>query len=136
MGLVGPLTHSNAEWHSALQTQSRDGEWDQRDCLSQLPVREWGPSLNVQGTRIWNPGQPETLLFVSSPYSSDSFSFIRFEGGVCWETRGGDTPPAPSHMAIGTPPPEKKTEPVQGTRLRDVHGHKAKGVSVGVIINW
>ena len=39
---VGPLTRSNAEWHSALQTQSRDGEWDQRDRLSQLPVEESG----------------------------------------------------------------------------------------------
>ena len=43
--------------------------------------REWGPSLNVRGTRIWKPGQPETVLFVSSPYFSGSFSFIRFEGG-------------------------------------------------------
>ena len=64
------------------------------------------------------------------------------------ETRGGDTPPAFSHMAIGTggggggggtriPPPENRTEPVQGTRLRDVQGHKVpSGTSVGTLINW
>ena len=56
--------------------------------------------------------------------------------------RGGDTPPVPSSIASGTGgrgrhPTREKTEPVQGTRLRDVHGHKApSGMSVGVIINW
>ena len=37
-----PLTRSSAEWHSALQTKSRDEKWDQRDRLSQLPVEESG----------------------------------------------------------------------------------------------
>ena len=56
------------------------------------------------------------------------------------ETRGGDTPPAFSHMAIGTggargcSPPENRTEPVRGTRLRDGHGHKVPlGMSVGTL---
>ena len=44
--------------------------------------REWGPGPIVRGTRIWRPGQPETLLFVSSPYSSDSFS-SKFGGRRC-----------------------------------------------------
>ena len=35
-------TASNAEWHSALQTKSRDEKWDQRDRLSQFPVEECG----------------------------------------------------------------------------------------------
>ena len=36
-----------------------------------------------------------------------------------------------------TPPPENKTEPVQGTRLRDVQGHKVpSGMSMGTLINW
>ena len=32
----------NVEWHSALQTKSRDEKWDPRDRLSQLPVEESG----------------------------------------------------------------------------------------------
>ena len=91
------------------------------------------------GTRTWKPGQPETLLFVSSTYSSDSFSSSLREG-VPRETRGGDTPPAFSLMAIGTGggrgrrPPRYRTEPVRGTRLRDVHGDKVPlGTSVGTL---
>ena len=60
--------------------------------------------------------------------------------GVSRETHGGDTSPAFSLMAIGTGggrgrrPPEYKTEPVRGTRLRDVHGHKVPlGTSVGTL---
>ena len=91
--------------------------------------------------KIWKPGQPEAVLFVSSPYSSDSFSSVLRER-VCRETRGGDTPPAHFSIASGTGgrgrrPTREKTEPVQGMRLRDVYGHKApSGLSVGIIINW
>ena len=104
--------------------------------------REWGPGLSVQGTRIWKPGQPETLLFVSSRYSSDSFSFIRSEGGGvlgnAWRRHPSRSFPYGNwDGGTRTPPPENKTEPVQGTRLRDVHGHKVpSGTSMGTIINW
>ena len=101
--------------------------------------REWGPSLNVQGTRIWKPGQPETLLFVSSPYSSDSFSFIRFEGGGvsgnAWRRHPSRSFPGNWDGGTRTSPPGNKTEPVQGTRLREVHGHKAPS-GLSTIINW
>ena len=126
MGLVGPppLTRSSAKWHSALQTNSRAGNGIKGSFVAATGGREWGPSPIFRGTRTWKPGLPERLLFVSSPYSSDSF-FIQSR-----ETRGGDTPPAFSHMAIGTGggrgrrPPENRREPVQGTRLRDAHSHK------------
>ena len=84
---------SNAEWHSVLQTKSRDEKRDPRDRLSQLPVEEsGGPTRSSRGRGSGGP--TETLLFVSSPSSSsDSFLSVLREG-VPRETRGGDTPPA------------------------------------------
>ena len=53
--------------------------------------REWGPGPIVRGTRIWRPGQAETFLFVSSPYSSDFFS-SKFGGRGCLGKRVAETP--------------------------------------------
>ena len=81
--------------------------------------REWGPGLIVRGTRTWKPGQPETLLFVSSPYSSDSFS-SSFEGGGAsgnaWRRHPSRFFPYGNWDGgrTRTPPPEYRTEPVQG----------------------
>ena len=46
-----PTTRSNAEWHSALQTKSRDEKWDQRDRLSQLTVEDSGGLARSSGGR-------------------------------------------------------------------------------------
>ena len=92
--------------------------------------------------RIWKPGQPETLLFMSSPYSSDSFSSSFEGGGVlvnAWRRHPSRFFPYGNWDGgrTRTPTPENRTEPVQGTRLRDVHGHKVpSGTSVGTLINW
>ena len=143
MGLVGPpLTRSSAEWHSALQTKSRDEKWDQRDRSSQLPVEESGGLARASRGR--GSGSPDSQRRYYSCHHLILLILFHpaLREGVSRETRGGDTPPAFSHMAIGTggmrtPPPENRTEPVQGTRLRDVHGHKVpSGTSVDTLINW
>ena len=142
MGLVGPppLTCSSAEWHSALQTKSRDEKWDQRDRLSQLPVEESGGLARSSGGR--GPGRPDSQRRYYSYHHLIILILFHpaLREGLPRETRGGDTPPAFSLMAIGTGggrgrrPPEYRTEPVRGTRLRDVHGHKVPlGTSVGTL---
>ena len=60
---------SDVEWHSVLQTKSRDEKWDPRDRLSQLMVEESGGPTQSSGGR-GSGGPAETLLFVSSPSSS------------------------------------------------------------------
>ena len=92
---------SNAEWHSVLQTKSRDEKWDPRDRLSQLPVEESGGPTRSSGGR-GSGGPAETLLFVSSP-SSPLFSF----------------------MTIGTVGPEDETEgcPRSESAIRHERGH-------------
>ena len=104
-----PLTRSSAEWHSALQTKSRDKRWDQRNRLSQLPVEEsGGPARSSRGRGSGSPDSQRRyyschhliLLILFHPALRE---------GVSRETRGGDTPPAFSHMGGGggtrTPPP-------------------------------
>ena len=107
-----------------LPGKSRDEKWDQRDRLSQLPVEESGGLARSSGGR--GPGSPD-----SSYYSYHHLIFLilfhpALREGVSRETRGGDTPPAFSHMAIGTGggrgrrPPENRTEPlVWGRRMVD-----------------
>ena len=140
MGLVGPLlTRSNAEWHSALQTKSRDEKWDQRDRLSQLPVEESGGLARSSGGR--GPGSPDSLRRYYSYHHLILLILFHpaLREGVPRETRGGDTPPrffpyGNWDGGRGRRPPGYGTGPVRGTRLRDVHGHKVPlGTSVGTL---
>ena len=57
---------SDVEWHSVLQTKSRDKKWDPRDRLSQLPVQEsGGADPIVRGTRIWRPGRDIAVRIIA-----------------------------------------------------------------------
>ena len=98
-----PLTRFNAEWHLALQTKSRDEELDQRDRLSQLPVEEsGGPARASRGRGSGSPDSQRHYYSCHHPVLLILFLSSVLREGVCRETPSGDTPPAPSHMAIGT----------------------------------
>ena len=57
---------SNVEWHSVLQTKSRDEKWDPWDHLSQLPVEEsGGADPIVRGTRIWRPDRDIAVRIIA-----------------------------------------------------------------------
>ena len=116
-------SRSDVEWHSVLQTKSRDEKLDPGHLLSQLPVEESGrANPAVRGTRIGGP--TETLLFVSSlSLLLTSFSSVLREG-LPRGTRGGDTPPAFSLWQLG--------QLVRGTGRRDVHG---QNVPLGTIVD-
>ena len=131
MGLVRPpLTRSSAEWHSALQTKSRDEKWDQRDCLSQIPGEESGGL--ALASRGQGSGSPDSqrhyyschhlilLILFSSSFEGGGAS------GNAWRRHTSPFFPYGNWdgRGQGRRPPEYRTESVRGTRLRDVHGHK------------
>ena len=71
---------SDVEWHSVLQTKSRDKKLDPGHLLSQLPVEESGRAdPAVRGTRIGRPDRDIALRVIV--FSSSYFFFIRVEGG-------------------------------------------------------
>ena len=88
-----PLTRSSAEWHSALQTKSRDEKWDQRDRLSQLPVEESGGPARASRGR--GSGSPDSQRHYYSCHHLILLILFHpaLREGVSRETRGGDTPP-------------------------------------------
>ena len=112
---------SEVEWHSVLQTKSRDERLDPGHLLSWLPVEEIGPS----GGR-GSGGPTETLLFVSSLFLllTSFFSSVLREG-VPQGTRGGDTPPAFALWQMRTMGPGDRTEgcPRSECDIRHERGH-------------
>ena len=72
--------HSDVEWHSVLQTKSRDERLDPGHLLSQLPVEEsrWADPA-VRGTRIGRPDRDIAVHVIA--FSSSYFFFIRVKGG-------------------------------------------------------
>ena len=113
---------SDVEWHSVLQTKSRDEKLDLGHLLSQLPVEE---SRRADPAVRGTGGPTETLLFVSSlSLLLTSFSSVLREG-VPRGTRGGDTPPAFSLWQIRTMGPGDQTEgcPRSECAIRHERGH-------------
>ena len=96
MGLFGP--RSSTEWHSALQTKSQDEKWDQRDHLLQLPVEESGGLARASRGR--GSGSPDSQRCYYTCHHLILLIHPALREGVSRETRGGDTPPAFSLMAI------------------------------------
>ena len=71
---------SDVEWHSVLQTKSRDERLDPRHLLSQLPVEESGRAgPAVRRTRIGRPGRDIAVRVIA--FSSSCFFFIRVKAG-------------------------------------------------------
>ena len=71
---------SEVEWHSVLQTKSRDEKLDPGHLLSQLPVKESRRAdPAVRGTRIGRPDRDIAIRVIA--FSSSYFFFIRVKGG-------------------------------------------------------
>ena len=98
VGLVGPLARDNAEWSSALLGHAGI---ENRICRI-IHLRARGVSrrggIDPKGLEARGPGQQHFVLssFFSS-FHPIQVSVLR--EGVCLETRGGDTPPAPHSKA-------------------------------------
>ena len=115
MGLVGPLVRDNAEWSSALLVHAGI---ENRIC-GIIRLRARGGSgrggIDPEGLEVRGSGQqyffchhPILLIFFIK------FSVLR--EGVCRETRGGHTTPAPHSWdeIVGTPLHQERNEPSIG----------------------
>ena len=91
VGLAGSWAHENAEWSSAMLGHAgiRNGIFQIFHLGARGPSRRGGiglKSIEARGSR------GASFCFILFIFSS-KFSVLR--EGVSWETRGGDTPPAP-----------------------------------------
>ena len=105
-----PLTRSDAEWHSALQTKSRDEE---------VPVEEsGGPARASRGRGSGSPDSQRHYYLCHHPVLLIPFLSSVLREGVCRETCGGDTPPAFSHLAIGRGGRGRRPQRIRQSRSR------------------